>query len=170
MFQIYEVEKPLCSSSHNCVGQKLPEDWEIKKSSFLKFVWDQIKENNFSIDQVINMDEMPLTFDWFPSRTVNKVGKNTVDIVTSSQKKPSLTYVLSCTASGVKLKPLLILLNEKILKENFSKMFWSLQMRKVGLTRHLCKIGCTKSGGKERKGAFFSPKKLFKMDSLIRAC
>lgn len=134
MFQIYEVEKPLCSSSHNCVGQKLPEDWKIKKIAF-----------DFRL-----ISKQDCQQGW------RKYSRYCYCYYQS--KEAIIDMCLIFTVSGKKLKSLLILLNEKIFsKENFSKMFWSVQMRKVGLTRYLCKIGCTKSGG--IKGSIFLTQK-----------
>lgn len=43
--------------------QKLPADFQAKVDSFREFVEKQVTEYNVSLDNIINMDEVPLTFD-----------------------------------------------------------------------------------------------------------
>lgn len=101
------------------VGQELPPDWENKKADFLKYVAEKIEENNFSTAQIINMDEVPLTFDCPPSRTVNTIGEKTIGIVTTGNDRTSFTCVLACAANGDKLKPLIIFKRKTMPKANF---------------------------------------------------
>lgn len=56
------------------VGQQLPEEWEVKAKEFQKFVDKIIKEEDLLATEVINMDEIALSFDMVPNRTVNLTG------------------------------------------------------------------------------------------------
>lgn len=65
------------------------------------------------------MDEVPLTFDVSPSRTVDTTGEKTVSIVTTGNEKTSLTCVLACGANGEKLTPLLVFKHKTMPTGNF---------------------------------------------------
>lgn len=157
--------KKLSVRARTTVGQKLPDDWEIKRSDFLKFTHEQIKENKFSTDQVINMDEVPLTFDCPPSRTVNKVGESTVGIITTGHEKTSFTCVLSCTASGVKLNPILIFKRKTLPKGDFPKDIL-IRANEKGWNNESIMQDWLQEVWRKRKGAFFNPKGLLIMDSM----
>lgn len=68
------------------VGQKLPDDWHMKKEAFIKFVKDQIIEKNFDTLQLINMNKVPLSFDCPPHKTVHLKGDKTVNIMKMEMK------------------------------------------------------------------------------------
>lgn len=76
----------ICST----VGQKLPDDWEKKVEDFLNFVKKIVIENNFTPNDIINMDEVPLCFDCPPNRTVDSQGSNSIPIQQREMKKQRL--------------------------------------------------------------------------------
>ena len=61
-----------------------------------------------SRDKILNMDEVHMTLDAPMNRTVNEKGSSTVTITTPGHDKTHFTVVLACTASGNKLKPMVI--------------------------------------------------------------
>ncbi|KAF8789426.1 Pogo transposable element with KRAB domain like protein [Argiope bruennichi] len=67
------------------------------------------------------MDEVPLTFDCPPNRTVDTCGVKTVSITTTGQEKTHFTVMLACCADGTKLKLLLMFKRKTIPKENFPR-------------------------------------------------
>ena len=67
------------------------------------------------------MDEVPLTFDMPMNRTVDKKGSSTISIKTTGHEKASFTLVLSVTAAGTKLPPMIIFKRKTQPKEKFPK-------------------------------------------------
>ena len=66
------------------------------------------------------MDEVPLTFDMPMSHTVHTVGQKTINIRTTGHEKANFTRVLSVTAEGYKLPPMIIFKKENSFKRKFS--------------------------------------------------
>lgn len=90
------------------VGQKLPQDWEQKMDDFHEFVQKERDQLQLENCDVINMDEVPMSFDIPASRSVADKGVKTVAIDTTGHERTNFTVVLACSASGVKLKPMVI--------------------------------------------------------------
>jgi len=70
----------------------------------------------FEIEQLGNMDEVPLTFDVPSNKTVDVKGAKTIMIKTSGNEKTCYT-VLACCADGTKLPPLLIFKRKTLPKD-----------------------------------------------------
>lgn len=147
------------------VGQNLPADWIEKKKKFLEFVMKLKNEKNFKPSQLINMDEVPLTFDCPPSRTVTSTGENSVFISTTGHEKTSFTCVLSCTASGEKMTPMLIFKRKTLPKETFPSDV-VIRCNEKGWTNEKIMIDWFSEVWKKRKGAFFQPSGMLIMDSM----
>lgn len=90
------------------LAQKMPKDYEEKVLAFHAHVIKTRKMMNFDLNQIGNMDEVPLTFDVPSNRTVDLKGIKTVAIKTSGHEKDHFTCVLACCADGTKLPPMLI--------------------------------------------------------------
>ncbi|CAL9695003.1 unnamed protein product [Knipowitschia caucasica] len=88
--------------------QRLPLEYEEKLTHFRCFTQTTIAENSFGADDIINMDEVPLTFDMPLTRRVNKKGESSITLKTTGHARTHFTCVLSCTASGHKLPPMVI--------------------------------------------------------------
>lgn len=111
------------------------------------------------------MDEVPMSFDMPPNRTIDDVGTKTISIKTTGNERSCFTVVLACSMSGDKLPPLVIFKRKTIPKEDFP----------VG-----CHVSCNEKGWmredvmhkwiddvlRKRKGSFFNPKCLLIMDSM----
>ncbi|KAF4795049.1 hypothetical protein TURU_096745 [Turdus rufiventris] len=69
------------------VSQQLPADYEEKLASFRSYCKSRISEKNIQPDHIINMDEVPLTFDMPLNRTVERIGTSTVSVRTTGNKK-----------------------------------------------------------------------------------
>ena len=67
------------------------------------------------------MDEVPVSFDHPSSRTVNVKGAKEVSLSTTGHEKSNFTVILSVTANGQKLKPLVIFKRKTIPKGKFSE-------------------------------------------------
>ncbi|GFV50434.1 hypothetical protein TNCV_626771 [Trichonephila clavipes] len=74
--------------SRSAVGQKLPDDWEKQSDDFLTFCKQIIVENNFTEDLIFSMDEVPLSFDIPPTRTVDVQGARLFAAKTAADNTP----------------------------------------------------------------------------------
>uniref|UniRef100_A0AAR2J5P4 HTH CENPB-type domain-containing protein n=1 Tax=Pygocentrus nattereri TaxID=42514 RepID=A0AAR2J5P4_PYGNA len=90
------------------MSQKLPADFQAKVDSFREFVEKHVTEHNMTPDHIINMDEVPLTFDIPMGRSVAEKGLKSVNIVTTGNEKSHFTVVLACCGDGSKLPPMVI--------------------------------------------------------------
>ena len=64
---------------------------------------------NYLNDLIINMDEIPLHFDMSGAWTIHKKGCKEVRVRSCGAEKRPFTVILSCTAAGAMLSPILIL-------------------------------------------------------------
>jgi transposase-like protein len=101
------------------VGQALPDDWENKVSNFVDFIKRSVSRLSLESGLIGNMDEVPMSFDAPPNRTVDAVGVKSVNVVTTGHEKTHFTVVLSCLGDGTKLRPMVIFKRQTIPKENF---------------------------------------------------
>ncbi|GFY31570.1 HTH CENPB-type domain-containing protein [Trichonephila clavipes] len=111
--------------SRSTVGQKLPDDWGKKSDDFLTFCKQIIVENNFTEDLIFNMDEVPISFDIPPTRTVDVQGASSIPINTTGNERTSFTVVLCCAANGLKLPP--IIFKRKTLVSHFAQVLLVVQ-------------------------------------------
>lgn len=157
--------KKLSVRVRTTVGQALPADWQEKKQSFLQYVHKIIVEEKFSKESIINMDEVPLTFDCPPNRTVSLKGEKTVSLVTTGNEKTSFTCVLACAANGDKLKPLLIFKRKTLPKGNFPTDVVIRANEKGWMSQEIF-LDWLDEVWRKRKGAFFKPRGLLIFDSM----
>ena len=101
------------------VSQLLPKDYQEKLATFRAYCKNKITEKKIHPEHIINMDEVPLTFDIPVNRTVEKRGTSTVSIRTTGNEKSSFTVVRACHANGQKLPPMVIFKRKTLPKENF---------------------------------------------------
>ena len=59
-------------------------------------------------DLIVNCDETPLYFEMIENKTIAFTGEKNIIIKTNGGEKKGITCLLAITASGKKLKPLLI--------------------------------------------------------------
>ena len=64
--------------------------------------------NNYQPDVVVNMDETNVDFDMVSSTTFNDMGARSVNVKSTGSSR-RCTVILAVTASGIKLKTLVIL-------------------------------------------------------------
>lgn len=103
------------------ISQKLPEDYKEKLSNFQSFVIKMRKRNRYSLSQIGNADQTPLTFDLPADTTVNPKGASTVSIKTTGNEKNRFTVMLACTADGGKLPPYVVFKRKTMPKLQFPK-------------------------------------------------
>ncbi|KAF4804907.1 hypothetical protein TURU_003861 [Turdus rufiventris] len=98
--------RQLSIRTRTTVSQRLPADYEEKVAMFRSYCKSKIAENNIQAKHIINMDEVPLTFDMPLTRTVERTGTPTVPVHTTGNEKSSFTVVLSVSSDGQKLSPM----------------------------------------------------------------
>lgn len=157
--------KKLSVRTRTTVGQKLPANWQEKKASFLKYTAEIINLQGLNEGQIINMDEVPLSFDCPSNRTVSGTGEKTVSITTTGHEKSSFTCILACAANGQKLKPLVIFKRKTIPKGDFSADVLVLANEKGWMNEEIMHQWLEEVFRK-RKGAFFQPKAVLILDSM----
>ncbi|XP_075207983.1 uncharacterized protein LOC142312884 [Anomaloglossus baeobatrachus] len=103
------------------IAQKMPKEYEKKLLSFHKFVIDARIRSKFELNQIGNMDEIPINFEVPSNGTVKAKGANTMTVKTSGQDKTPYTVVLSCCADGTKLPPMVIFKSKNMAKEEIPR-------------------------------------------------
>ena len=97
------------------VAQRLPDDYEEKVVRFHRYITDHRKEQNYPLHLNANLDEIPLTFDSPPNRTINSVAEKFAKIRTTGNEK---NRMLACAGDGTKLKPMVIFKRKTLPKMN----------------------------------------------------
>ena len=96
-----------CSNSNNA-------EIATKVDGFIEMLKDLLKMNNYSDDNIVNVDETPVWFNCYPQLSLHKRGDKQVPIHVSSQDKRRVTVTLAVTKSGKMLPP-------SIIEKSFSK-------------------------------------------------
>lgn len=157
--------KNLRVRTRTTMSQAVPDDYEAKKASFLQFTRKAIEDGKYPLKNIINMDEVPLTFDCPPNRTVDTSGVKTVSLTTTGQEKTHFTVMLACCADGTKLKPLLIFKRKTVPKGNFPRNV-VIRCNEKGWVNENIMLDWFQEVWKKREGAFFNSKGLLIMDSM----
>lgn len=87
--------------------QSLLDTWKRKQESFITLVKQNLKDVH--LENLCNIDEVPITFDITGKRIVNEYGKKFIEITTTS-----FTVVLAATADGNKCAPMVIFKSKKM--------------------------------------------------------
>ena len=146
--------------------QQLPPDYEEKVLNFRKYTDAKIAEHSIAPHDIINMDEVPLTFDLPLTRTVNRKGESSVTLKTTGHEKTHFTCVLCCTASGEKLPPMVIFKRITMPKEKFPRGIVVKVNKKGWMTESLMHEWHTECYGKRPGGFFHRNKALLVLDSM----
>ena len=139
------------------VSQAVPGK-EEKKASFLNFTKEAIEKGKYSLKNVINMDEVPLTFDCPPNRTVDSLS-------TTGQEKTHFTVMLACCTDGTKLKPLIIFKRKTLPSGNFPRNV-IIRCNEKRWVNESIMMDWLQEVWKKRDGTFFDSKGLLIMDSM----
>lgn len=117
-------------------------------------------------ESIINMDEVPLTFDLPLTRTVNKQGESTITVRTTGHERTNFTCVLGCTASGFKLSPMVIFKRMTMPREEIPSGI-SVKVNKKGwMMESVMKEWLQECYGKQPGGFFRQKKALLVLDSM----
>lgn len=99
--------------------QKLPDDFQAQLDIISSFVKEEIEKEDVSESHIINMDEVPLTFDIPLGRSVFDKGEKTVMVRTTGHEKSHFTVVLVSCVDGTKLPAMLIFKRKTLPKDIF---------------------------------------------------
>jgi len=144
------------------VGQTLPLDWKEKSELFYCYLNDKKKGVNHQA--IGNMDEVNMCFDMPGNFTVEQKGTEDVKINTTGAEKCSFTVVLSVTADGGKLPPMVIFKRKTIPKEKFPKGIFVQANEKGWMNGEMFKMWLEEIWRK-RPGSFFKSKSILIFDS-----
>lgn len=147
------------------VGQHLPDNWEQKIQDFQEFVLREVDKLKLSPESIINMDEVPLSFDIPATRSVSQSGVKTVRVTTTGNERTCFTVVLACSANGTKLKPMVIFKRVTMPREKLPPGIVVHCNKKGWMNCDIMKLWIDKCY-KTRYGGFFSPKSLLIFDSM----
>lgn len=88
-------------------------------ASFQAFVNEKVQDHDVRPSHIVNMDEVPLTFDLPMGRTAAEKGENTISVRTTGHEKSHFTVVLPCCADGTKLPSVIIFKRKTPTKDVF---------------------------------------------------
>ena len=97
---LFMMRRNLCLRSCTTMFQKLPVDYQYNLDSFREFTQDCTKQHDYAADHIVNMDEVPLTFDMPLAKTVEVKGADSVTIQTTGHEKTHFTVVLYADVCG----------------------------------------------------------------------
>ena len=67
----------LVNRRHTTVAQRLPEEYNETQQCFLSYILYKRIENNYPLNLIGNMDEMPLSFNLPSQMTIEERGRQT---------------------------------------------------------------------------------------------
>ena len=151
--------------AHTRAAQKLPDDWEETAERFKSYVNSKVDALGLSRNEIINLDETPMSFDMPASRTVEVRGTKSVPIRTTGHERMCFSVVLACTADGEKLNPMVIFKRMTIPREDFPQGIVVHCNKKGWMNKDVMKFW-TESCFRTRPGGFFNRHSLVIMDSM----
>ena len=90
------------------ISQNLPKDLEEKIKKFCEEV-KKIRENSdYPFEYICNMDKTPVYLNLVPNKVIDRRGKKTIHVHTTSSKKNRITATLCCTVAGKLLPPFIV--------------------------------------------------------------
>jgi len=115
-------------------SQKDPRETEGIALDFIEMMRPKVSQKNRHQDFIINMDQTPVPFTFNEKRTLELVGKRTINVRKSTNDTKRVTYAATITASGKTLTPYLVFKGRpdgRIVKKEFKTypqgMFYACQ-------------------------------------------
>ena len=100
------------------LSQRLPEKLEEWMAAFLSNVQQQRRSGRYPAAMISNMDETPVYFDLIPNKMIDRVGTKSCIVRSTGSEKRHITVVLTVTANGCMLPPMIIFKGKRALKLN----------------------------------------------------
>lgn len=158
--------KALSIRARTTMCQKLPDDFGEKVEKFQEFVKKEVEKSNIIDSHIVNMDEVPLTFDIPMSKSVAQKGAKAVTVRTTGHEKSHFTVVLACCADGTKLPPMLIFKRKTMPKESFPPGVVVKTNEKGWMDEQMMGVWLETCFSKRPDGFFHARKGLLVMDSM----
>ena len=147
------------------IAQKMPSDFEEKLLHFQRFIITKRKLNNYSLSQIGNADQTPLTFDIPYTQTVDFKGEKTVTIKTTGNEKNRFTIMLAITGDGKKLPPYVVFKRKTFpKKETFPKQI-EVRVHEKGWFDEAITKDWVKTIWEKRPGGLLKAKSLLVLDA-----
>lgn len=164
VFPIYETKEPVHQGADNPLSAA-PPDYKEKVANFQQFIETMIAENAIGPDNIINMDEVPLTFDLPLTRTVDKTGAPSIG---HNHQTRENTFHLCIGLHRIwkKLPPMVIFKRKTMPKEQLLKGIVVKVNQKEWMLESLMKDWLTECYGKRPGGFFHWKKALLVLDSM----
>ena len=162
----FMCRKQLSMRARTTMCQKLPDDFQQKLDSFKAFVQQESTRHSIGWDHIINMDEVPLTFDIPMSRSISEKGEKTINVRTTGHEKSHFTVVLACCADGSKLPPMIIFKRKTMPKEAFPPGVVIQTNVKGWMDESMMGVWLDRCYAKRPDGFFHRNKALLVMDSM----
>ena len=89
-------------------SQRDPRETAAEALDYMQHVRVKLAQPNRHSDYIINMDQTPIPFTFNSKRTLEMVGKKTINIRKSTNDMKRATLALTVTASGKMIRPMLI--------------------------------------------------------------
>lgn len=146
----------------NSIGQSLQDNWKEKMSEFVRFVTTH--KDNYSLESIGSMDEVPVTFDMPSKFTVDKRGASDIRILMTGVEKIRFTVVLCVTVNGYKLPAYIIFRGKVVPKMKLPPNVMVSANSKACMNSAETLLWHEKIWMK-RKNAIFEPKSLLILDA-----
>ena len=85
---------------------------ELKALKFLEYIHPHMADGSRHPDYIINMDQTPVWHAMDSSRTIDRVGVRNVSMRTSNNDSKRVTVAVSITASGRRVKTMVVFKGE----------------------------------------------------------
>ena len=102
-------------------SQRDPRETAAEALDYMQHIRVKLAQPNRHSDYIINMDQTPIPFTFNSKRTLEMVGKKTINIRKSTNDTKRATLALTVTASGKMIRPMLIFIgtaNGRIVKRD----------------------------------------------------
>ena len=90
------------------IAQQDPERMIAKLVSYVIQVRRLQKKHEYSLSDIIAMDETPVWCDMVSETTIDATGKKTITLKTTGHEKARVSVCLAAKADGTKLKPMVV--------------------------------------------------------------
>ena len=97
-----------CIGTHVSVSQCGKDEVADEATDYIKYLYQQLQDNSCHDKCLINMDQTPFFFTMHPSKTLDAKGVLTVYIKCGKHDTKRATVVVTFTAAGEALKPMMI--------------------------------------------------------------
>ena len=147
------------------ICQKIPKVFEQKLLNYQQYITNLRKTGNFLMGQMANADEMAIYLDMLPNYMLEKKGVKEVLLKTNGCEKLHLTVMLTATADGRELPPLLILKRKTLPKSEAFLKDVIIRTQEKGWTTEELMLEWLKIVWGHRPGSFLNQPSMLVLDA-----